>query len=838
MQKLNFLSAERIGRLMLAFLLMLGVLLPLLMLFNLAAHVVSSLAIAVVLIALLTMWGVGSPWKIIVPAVLGGLLLLQFFLPNMGFIGSSIEAVNAVALYMSGVRVVMPIFGGQVALLLSVGLAAFAFLFTNRNVGFLPAACLIVVTLVGLWFLGEGGLVWYTMPALCALLLIVSQNAHEKISILNALPMALAVVILSLLLLPVNRLTIPPLEKAASELKKTIYSHLFFSGPRNVFTLSRYGYHPMGVGQLGGPAEPTEEPVMVAQTARKTLLRGVSKDEYTGRGFLDTSDARRYLYIDPRVTGTRARVLMEKLPPEPLRKLSTLLDDKAINVQMQNHAASTIFSPLFLRKMSTQSNMALYFNEAGELFTSRDLEADDRYTVFTPVFEGGDVGLDALVNAAGDADPAFDEIYTQYTRLPEHLERKVWDDAASMTENAATPYEEAMAIMRHLQKYYRYTLEPTAPPENVDFVTYFLYIGKEGYCTYYAASMTVLCRMAGLPARYVEGFLALPAGDGKAYITGKNGHAWTEVYFEGFGWVAFDPTPSQYDQEEKPPEQEPEPSPEPDENPQDQPPTPSPEPDDTPESSPPEQPPEDDDDEDPPPDDNPFPWWILAVLAAIGGLFLRIWMRMPDRVAAKETTEQNKIFVYGNAMNGILRFSKRAPEQGETPLRFARRIDETRTLPAPILPLWRAMAMSNYSGRSPSKEQTARARDIFTRNFQPLSIWAKLRFWLRIAVDGKYYRGLDTQLIHEEIPSKTRLPVPKSASKNKPTKVFGKISERIFPQKSGKKSEKPPQKAAQRTKKKKKSAAINQKPAVKRQTSEGKSEAEPRKGRRDTSRRS
>ncbi|MEG2702003.1 MAG: transglutaminase-like domain-containing protein, partial [Clostridia bacterium] len=90
--------------------------------------------------------------------------------------------------------------------------------------------------------------------------------------------------------------------------------------------------------------------------------------------------------------------------------------------------------------------------------------------------------------------------------------------------------------MRHLQRFYRYSLTPASPPENQDFVTYFLYVGKEGYCTYFASAMTVLCRMADLPARYVEGFLAQPTGDGSAYVTGLDAHAWTEVYFEGFGW--------------------------------------------------------------------------------------------------------------------------------------------------------------------------------------------------------------------------------------------------------------------------------------------------------------
>ena len=55
--------------------------------------------------------------------------------------------------------------------------------------------------------------------------------------------------------------------------------------------------------------------------------------------------------------------------------------------------------------------------------------------------------------------------------------------------------------------------------------------------------MTVLARAIGLPARYVEGYAADPDADGVARVTQQDAHAWTEVYFPGFGWLPFDPTP-------------------------------------------------------------------------------------------------------------------------------------------------------------------------------------------------------------------------------------------------------------------------------------------------------
>lgn len=786
MQKSALLTRERISRLVLAFLLMLGILLPLLLLFGLGGQVPLALAYGVVTLGLFMACTVRRyRWF-----VLGGVALfavIQLLLPGLGFFGGSLEAIKAMALYFNGLVVVMPQFGSQVAALLAVGVAVGAFLFSQKGAGFLPATILVVLVLFGLWALGKGTLVWFTLPALVALLLLVSQTAHEKISLLNVLPMALVVVVVALLLLPTGRVTIPPLEQAATNLRQAITDYLFFTEPRNVFTLGSYGYYPQGGNQLGGAAEPTDYPVMMVKTSRKTLLRAVVKDEYTGRSFRDTSSAKRHLYINPRWASLREKVFLEKLPPEGIRQADTLMDQHAITVQMQNNAASTVFTPLFLRSLSMQSNMVPYFNDSSELFITRDLQLGDRYTVYTPVLEGGDAGLGALVNSAPKQDEYYASIVAQYTQLPEHMEAKTYAEVASLTDNAVSPYDKALAIMSYLRMYFRYTLTPEPYPDNQDFVTYFLHVGKEGYCTYFASAMTVMCRMAGLPSRYVEGFVAYPAADGFAYITGKEAHAWTEVYFEGFGWVPFDPTPAQ-GQNQQPPqsdtpedgesEEEPEQAPPDEEEPEDQPEEPEEEPEDPPEEEPEEEPesqpeeqpdmlpenPDNDQPQDPSQqgeNENPNMWWLwllLGMAAAGVALGVRIHLRMPGKVAAKAATQKDQIFIYGNAVAALLRMRGRQPKQGETPLRFARRMDNIRVAAVPILPLWRIMALSNYSQRQPGKEQTARAEEIFQAVYKAQPLFVKARFQLGVAFSSRYYHSLDTQVERQPVQSKTMLP--------------------------------------------------------------------------------
>ncbi len=162
----------------------------------------------------------------------------------------------------------------------------------------------------------------------------------------------------------------------------------------------------------------------------------------------------------------------------------------------------------------------------------------------------------------------------------------------------------------------------------------------------------------------------------------------TEVYFEGFGWVPFDPTPLQEGNTTAPDEKQgdaqvsPSPSPTPTPTPtptstsdEQNTATPTPEPGDTPQppTPTPSQPPQDQSDNNPdtsPEDDtpNPFPWlWLLAA-AAVAALGTRIALRMPAHVAKRQPAARARVFVYGAAVRRLLGYAKRQPKKGETPL--------------------------------------------------------------------------------------------------------------------------------------------------------------------------
>jgi hypothetical protein len=116
--------------------------------------------------------------------------------------------------------------------------------------------------------------------------------------------------------------------------------------------------------------------------------------------------------------------------------------------------------------------------------------------------------------------------------------------AQKVTSGATTPYEQAVALQNYFRDSRNFTYDTTVAPVVSDDAVWDFLQGKRGYCVHFATAMTVMARMLGIPARIAVGFLPGQA-DGTTYtVTGKQTHAWPELYFAGAGWVRFEPTPA------------------------------------------------------------------------------------------------------------------------------------------------------------------------------------------------------------------------------------------------------------------------------------------------------
>ncbi len=146
------------------------------------------------------------------------------------------------------------------------------------------------------------------------------------------------------------------------------------------------------------------------------------------------------------------------------------------------------------------------------------------------------------LRAAGTGYPLH--IVTRYTQLTRDLPNRVKELAVSLTAEAETPYDKALAVEAYL-KTLPYTLEIEPPPYNADGVDHFLFEQGQGYSEYFASSMAVMLRSVGIPARVAAGYTTGDQVESEpAYaVTDSHSHGWVEVYFPGYDWIPFEPTP-------------------------------------------------------------------------------------------------------------------------------------------------------------------------------------------------------------------------------------------------------------------------------------------------------
>jgi protein-glutamine gamma-glutamyltransferase len=133
------------------------------------------------------------------------------------------------------------------------------------------------------------------------------------------------------------------------------------------------------------------------------------------------------------------------------------------------------------------------------------------------------------------------------------------DEAVRLLANS--PYARTFALARELRRLsgtpesyvqrvrsllgdgYGYTETPPRSARNLEG---FLFDAKQGYCQQFSGAMALLLRMGGIPARVATGFSAgsFDSETGEYVVRDLDAHSWVEVWYPGYGWVTFDPTPA------------------------------------------------------------------------------------------------------------------------------------------------------------------------------------------------------------------------------------------------------------------------------------------------------
>jgi transglutaminase-like putative cysteine protease len=209
------------------------------------------------------------------------------------------------------------------------------------------------------------------------------------------------------------------------------------------------------------------------------------------------------------------------------------------DVQVSNALAMTL-APVYPSLVATNGldGAWAYDPNMQVVFSNRTTTRGKKYSfdyvrpAFTP----------AALRTAAPLPPGH-PVRTQFTAVPQ--DAAVASVVAGLVRGQRTDYDKVRAIYNYFSRDngFSYSLSTQTGTSGSDIAAFLK--NKVGFCQQYAAALAWMVRQAKIPARVAFGFTRGSSKDGSTYVlTNRNLHAWTEVYFDGFGWVPFDATPA------------------------------------------------------------------------------------------------------------------------------------------------------------------------------------------------------------------------------------------------------------------------------------------------------
>ncbi|NCC83874.1 MAG: transglutaminase domain-containing protein [Clostridia bacterium] len=343
------------------------------------------------------------------------------------------------------------------------------------------------------------------------------------------------------------------------------------------FSLGDDGYYPLG-NRLGGPVVLKDNEVALIEGDAPSLLKVQSSDYYDGLRWQRLLNNPNFRYSSPFNGGAESQVFNPYVDKNffallPNDAASKIYENYSYEITPLRQGTQLLFvsgTPTDLVS-SREEAMLFYFNQAGVVYARTIFDNNHSYKITSYDVAPQALGLAVKPSTAGLSPAALDKAVSQFTEMDYTLENRgnafghylqlpdldaykegglVYETTLSLTDEATGEYAKAAALLSYFNQNpdFAYDMNVPAPPENVDFVEYFLQ-QKTGYCTYYASALTLMARLSGIPARYIEGYALssdnradLAKGD-ETYLNSINAHAWTELYLNGIGWVPVDPTP-------------------------------------------------------------------------------------------------------------------------------------------------------------------------------------------------------------------------------------------------------------------------------------------------------
>ncbi|MCR5662111.1 MAG: DUF3488 and transglutaminase-like domain-containing protein [bacterium] len=293
--------------------------------------------------------------------------------------------------------------------------------------------------------------------------------------------------------------------------------------------------------------------VMRVRSSAPVNCRGLGFSHYDGHHWSVSERKPRKLEMEMQSFIIPARFASKLIPPV----YQTFIIQKDLsNIIFTPHKSTQLFFPadnIYID--STESLRAPYMLEKDMVYTAMGvpcfindkilLYAERRQKKRREAREQDRLKQILLGQKPDDDIDKYPPSFQEFLQLPDTVTARTYELAKKLTEDKTNNFRKAEAIAEFLRKY-EYQLVPPEYPQDKDSADWFLFEAKRGNCQQFATALTVLCRAANVPARFVYGYVL---GDynpltGYYNVHEYNAHAWTEIFMPELGWIDIDATPA------------------------------------------------------------------------------------------------------------------------------------------------------------------------------------------------------------------------------------------------------------------------------------------------------
>ncbi|MEU8269481.1 DUF3488 and transglutaminase-like domain-containing protein [Sphaerisporangium sp. NPDC049002] len=171
------------------------------------------------------------------------------------------------------------------------------------------------------------------------------------------------------------------------------------------------------------------------------------------------------------------------------------------------------------------------------VFSTHDTAGGQKYDVASQEPQPTPDGLTGLT------EPPAPEVGERYLQLPPDLPQQIAAASERLVDDSDTPYQKAVKLQAWFTSNGGFAYSLRTQGNGTEALLDFLN-NRRGYCEQFAAAMAVMSRVLGIPARVAIGYTGGSLIDGVWQVRTHDLHAWPELYFEGAGWLRFEPTPA------------------------------------------------------------------------------------------------------------------------------------------------------------------------------------------------------------------------------------------------------------------------------------------------------